>query len=242
MLQTCLSPAFTLRVRRVPSWQIAFILAVAFAVAAAVAVVASGLFLLLLPVTLVGGVAGRFLRLGRAGVLRRDSDVIEGEYVVISDGPCDDKTTRDLIVRDAAHPDATSPEHPTGLYQTHRPIGFDRSTGAEGCSRHGLVSAPVLEVDRLFLPLVDLDKADPGDKTVDGCGSAFRITVWKLRLSPICGEAGLPGADCMVMDTGDAKAAGVPSTHATAITKAASFMELLPTVRSSGIRIARTKG
>lgn len=93
MPQTYTSNVYTLRIRRLLPWQVAIILAGASAVAVALAVLASGLFLILLPVILVGAVAYRFLGLRRANFPRRNGDVIEGEYVVVSNGPAGDKAS-----------------------------------------------------------------------------------------------------------------------------------------------------
>lgn len=93
MPQTYTSNVYMLRIRRMPPWQVAIILAGASAVAVALALLAGGLFLILLPVVLVGAVAYRFRGLRRASFPRRDPDIIEGEYVVVSDGPADDKAS-----------------------------------------------------------------------------------------------------------------------------------------------------
>lgn len=91
MLQIYARNTFTRHIRRVWPWQVAIILAGTFAMAAALAVVASGLFLILLPMILVGVVAYRFLGLRRAGFPRPESDIIEGEYLVVSEVPADVK-------------------------------------------------------------------------------------------------------------------------------------------------------
>jgi len=86
-----------LRAGRVPFWRVALAVAIALAFVAALAVLVSGLFLVLLPVIVVGAVAARFL--GRRvppprANPRGDSnmptsppraDVIEAEYEVIEE-------------------------------------------------------------------------------------------------------------------------------------------------------------
>ncbi|MBM3582200.1 MAG: hypothetical protein FJX37_09590 [Alphaproteobacteria bacterium] len=67
-----------LRTGRVPLWRVA----VAIAVALALAILVSGLFLILLPVIVVGVLAARFL--GRRVPPPR-TDVIETEYEVIEE-------------------------------------------------------------------------------------------------------------------------------------------------------------
>ena len=73
----------TVRVGRAPFWRVALAVAIALAVALALAVLVSGLFLIVLPVVLVGAIAARFL--GRRVAPRPDSEVIEAEYEVIED-------------------------------------------------------------------------------------------------------------------------------------------------------------
>ena len=91
MLQTYAGNTFTLHIRCMPPWKVAVILAGTFAMAATLAVVASWLFLILLPMVLVGVVAYRFLGLRHARFPRRDPGIIEGEYVVVSEDPADVK-------------------------------------------------------------------------------------------------------------------------------------------------------
>ncbi len=93
MPQTYTSNIYTLRIRRMPTWQVAILLAGASAVAVALAVLASGLFLILLPVFLVGAVAYRFLGLRRARLQRRDPGIIDGEYMVVPGDPANDKAS-----------------------------------------------------------------------------------------------------------------------------------------------------
>jgi hypothetical protein len=89
---------------RVPGWKIALILAAAFAAVVALAIVAGALFLLILPVILVAGLAHRLFGARRRGEaprgpgLRRpgrgpdrhpirhpNRDVIEGVFVSVSE-------------------------------------------------------------------------------------------------------------------------------------------------------------
>lgn len=97
MRRTHAREIFMLRVGRVPFWRIAIVLAVAFVLALALAVLVSGLFLILLPVILIGAIAARFM--GRR-VARTDRDVIEGEYEVIAEDLADDRTPSDENPRD----------------------------------------------------------------------------------------------------------------------------------------------
>ena len=76
---------FTLRVGRAPSWQVAIVLVVACALALALALLVGGLFLILLPVVLVGGLAARFIARRAARTPRPDREVIEAEYEMIDD-------------------------------------------------------------------------------------------------------------------------------------------------------------
>lgn len=48
----------------------------------------------------------------------------------------------------------------------HRPIGLDALTRRQAGGGHRLVGAPVLEIDRLLFPFIDLNEADPGDDAV----------------------------------------------------------------------------
>lgn len=72
------------RVFRLPTWQIALLLVVAGAIGIAVAIVATGLFLIALPVAAVVVVAYRLF----GGRPRRPSrgSVIEGEFEVLHNG------------------------------------------------------------------------------------------------------------------------------------------------------------
>ena len=90
----------TLRVGRVPFWRIAIVLAVAFVLALALAVLVSGLFLILLPAILIGAIAARFMGRRDQGGPRRGQKVIEAEYVVIEDVRADDRTPSDENPRD----------------------------------------------------------------------------------------------------------------------------------------------
>lgn len=74
------------RILRVPSWQIALILVVALAVGLAIAVVATGIFLIALPVAIVAGLAYRLFG-KRRGASRRGDAIVEGEYEVVSSRP-----------------------------------------------------------------------------------------------------------------------------------------------------------
>jgi hypothetical protein len=83
---------FPLHIQRVPLWQASIILTGAVVVAATLAVLAGGLFLLLLPVFAVGAVTYRVVGRPRAGRRREnaphpESDIIEGEFVVLSHEP-----------------------------------------------------------------------------------------------------------------------------------------------------------
>ncbi len=91
---------FTLRVGRVPFWQVAIGLAVAFVLAVALAVLVSGLFLILLPVILIGAIAARFMGRRDQGGPRRDQKVIDAEYVVVEESRADDRTPSDENPRD----------------------------------------------------------------------------------------------------------------------------------------------
>jgi predicted membrane metal-binding protein len=75
------------RIRRIglPSWQLALILIAAFAIGLAVAVVATGVFLIVLPVALLAALAYRLFgpRRRRGGSRVWQGRVIEGEYEVV---------------------------------------------------------------------------------------------------------------------------------------------------------------
>ena len=85
---------FTMFLRRIPAWKIALIAAAVLAVVAALVVVAGAVFLLILPVILVAGIAHRLFG-GRPGGAPRgapvdraphaDQDVIEGVFVSVSE-------------------------------------------------------------------------------------------------------------------------------------------------------------
>lgn len=92
MSHTYTQSCFPLRMHRVPPWQAAIILTGALAITLTLAVLAGGLFLLLLPAFAVGFVIYRVSRRYRKHVERPDPDIIEGEYVVIADEPADDRT------------------------------------------------------------------------------------------------------------------------------------------------------
>ena len=72
------------RILRVPKWQLVLILMAALAVGIAVAIVATGIFLVALPVAIVAGLAYRLF-----GKHRRapGNSIIEGEYEVIDAAP-----------------------------------------------------------------------------------------------------------------------------------------------------------
>jgi hypothetical protein len=89
-----------LRAGRIPFWRVALAVAIALAFVAALAVLVSGLFLILLPVIVVGAVAARFLgrrvpppRVNPRGESNMTAgtyppprtDVIEAEYEVIEE-------------------------------------------------------------------------------------------------------------------------------------------------------------
>ena len=75
----------TLRAGRVPFWRVAIVLIVACVLALALAILVSGLFLILLPVILAGALAARFLGRRAINAPRPDPTVIEAEYEVIDD-------------------------------------------------------------------------------------------------------------------------------------------------------------
>ncbi len=75
----------TLRAGRVPFWRVALVLIVACALALALALLVSGLFLILLPVIVVGAVALRFMGRRVAHTPRPGEEIIEAEYEVIEE-------------------------------------------------------------------------------------------------------------------------------------------------------------
>ena len=75
----------TLRAGRVPFWRVAIVLIVACALALALALLVSGLFLVLLPVIVVGGLALRFMGRHGTDAPRAGPQTIEAEYEVIDD-------------------------------------------------------------------------------------------------------------------------------------------------------------
>jgi hypothetical protein len=72
------------RILRVPTWKLVLILIAALAVGIAVAIVATGIFLVALPIAIVAGLAYRLF-----GKRRRapGHSIIEGEYEVIDAAP-----------------------------------------------------------------------------------------------------------------------------------------------------------
>jgi hypothetical protein len=88
---------FSWRMQDASFWRASIMLTGTLAVALMLAALASGLVLLLLPVFVVGAVAYRVM--GRPRQARRqekapypESNIIEGEFVVISDEPANDRT------------------------------------------------------------------------------------------------------------------------------------------------------
>lgn len=79
------------RILRVPRWQLALILVAALAVGIAVAVVATGVFLVVFPIALIAGFAYRLF-----GKKRRAAGhpIIEGEYEIIDAAPAGARTGR----------------------------------------------------------------------------------------------------------------------------------------------------
>ncbi|GGE30671.1 hypothetical protein GCM10007276_04870 [Agaricicola taiwanensis] len=83
--------AFGLRFTKVPTWQIVLIVAAVLAIGIALAVVATGIFLIAFPIMLLAGAAYRLFGTrtnppaASRGPARRD-DVIETEYRVIEPG------------------------------------------------------------------------------------------------------------------------------------------------------------
>ena len=90
MRQTETREYIFLRAGRVPFWRVAVAAAIAVAVALALALLVSGLFLILLPVIVVGAIAARLL--GRRVAPRPASEVIEAEYEVIEESRDGDRT------------------------------------------------------------------------------------------------------------------------------------------------------
>jgi hypothetical protein len=97
MRQTETREYIFLRAGRVPFWRVAVAAAIAVAVALALALLVSGLFLILLPVIVVGAIAARLL--GRRVARAPRAEFIEAEYEVIEEQragekpappPCDD--------------------------------------------------------------------------------------------------------------------------------------------------------
>lgn len=72
------------RMLRLPTWQIALIVVLALSIGVAVALVATGILLIALPIAFFAALAYRLFGKRRAG---RDGSVIEGEYEVIDAGP-----------------------------------------------------------------------------------------------------------------------------------------------------------
>ncbi len=72
----------TLRAGKVPFWRVAIVLIVACALALALALLVSGLFLVLLPVILIGALAARFFS---RRVPPPRAEFIEAEYEVVAD-------------------------------------------------------------------------------------------------------------------------------------------------------------
>jgi len=79
-----------LRAGRVPFWRVALAVAIALAFVAALALLVSGLFLILLPVIVVGAVAARFFG-RRVPTTPPRADVIEAEYEVIEEKRTDNR-------------------------------------------------------------------------------------------------------------------------------------------------------
>lgn len=75
-----------LRTLRLPGWQIALLLVAALAIGIAVAIVATGVFLIVLPIALAAALAYRLFGARRRG-RRPDGGVIEGDYEVIERSP-----------------------------------------------------------------------------------------------------------------------------------------------------------
>jgi hypothetical protein len=76
----------------VPLWRASIILTSSLVVALTLGALASGVFLLLLPVFAISAVAYRIAGRGRETAPRREPDIIEGEFVVISDEPGNGET------------------------------------------------------------------------------------------------------------------------------------------------------
>lgn len=79
------------RIFRVPTWQLVLILIAALAVGVAVAIVATGVFLVVFPIALIAGLAYRLF-----GKRRRTqgNSIIEGEYEVIDAAPAGSRSGR----------------------------------------------------------------------------------------------------------------------------------------------------
>lgn len=78
---------FDLRMIRLPTWKLWLLMAIGGAVALALVVAAAGLFLILLPVVLIGGFVARLLLSGSRPAARPRPGgppaVIEGHYEVV---------------------------------------------------------------------------------------------------------------------------------------------------------------
>lgn len=79
------------RILRVPKWQLALILVVALAVGIAIAVVATGIFIVLFPIALIAGFAYRLFGKRRRA---RGNAIIEGEYEVVDAAPAGSRSGR----------------------------------------------------------------------------------------------------------------------------------------------------
>jgi len=73
-----------IRMLRLPTWQIALIIVLALSIGVAIALVATGILLIALPVAFIAALAYRLFGKRRTG---RDGSVIEGEYEVIDAEP-----------------------------------------------------------------------------------------------------------------------------------------------------------
>lgn len=83
---------FSWRAQPVPLWRASIILTSSLVIALILGALASGVFLLLLPVFAISAVAYRIAGQRRENAPRREPDIIEGEFVVISDEPCNGET------------------------------------------------------------------------------------------------------------------------------------------------------